>query len=122
MSLPKYSYQENTGQFLRTLRAAVAAHLAAGHVGDRPVGLDGLQLVEAPVQLLQRLPRSLDIILVCKHSVIHWTDLTVSGKGNWSKLCVVGRPEGSLLARWLKAGPEARDGRRDLPGEVALLD
>lgn len=31
------------------------AHLAAGHVGHGPVGLDGLQLVQAPVQLLQRL-------------------------------------------------------------------
>ena len=45
-------------------------HLAACHVGHGPVGLDGLQLVQAPVQLLQCLPRPPDIILVCKHKII----------------------------------------------------
>ena len=33
------------------------SYLAAGHVGHGAVGLDGLQLVQAPVQLLQRLQR-----------------------------------------------------------------
>ena len=31
------------------------SHLAGRHVGDGPVRLDGLQLVQAPVQLLQGL-------------------------------------------------------------------
>ena len=34
-------------------------YLAGGHVRDGAVCLDGLQLVEAPVQLLQRLPSAL---------------------------------------------------------------
>lgn len=40
-------------------RRAPCAHLVGGHLADRPVGLEGLQLLQAPVQLLQRLPRQL---------------------------------------------------------------
>ena len=35
--------------------STVQPYLARGHVRHAPVGLDGLQLVQAPVQLLQRL-------------------------------------------------------------------
>ena len=43
---------------------AFFSYLARGHVGDGPVGLDGLQLVEAPVQLLQGLDRRPDVVLI----------------------------------------------------------
>lgn len=38
------------------------AHLLGGHLTDRAVGLNGLQLVQAPVQFLQSLPSHL---LIC---------------------------------------------------------
>ena len=40
-------------------------YLAGGHVGDGAVGLHRLQLVQTPVQLLQRLRRQTDKALVC---------------------------------------------------------
>lgn len=43
----------------------VKAHLVGGHVTDGAMCLDGLQLVQTPVQLLQGLPSQLLVCLVC---------------------------------------------------------
>jgi hypothetical protein len=40
------------------------SYLAASHVGHRSVGLDRLQLIQAPVQLLQSLDRKPDVTLI----------------------------------------------------------
>ena len=40
------------------------SYLAGGHVGDGPVRLDGLELVEAPVQLLHGLDRRPHVALI----------------------------------------------------------
>ena len=49
--------QQSVGCAVADKGCIVLAYLARGHVRDRPVGLDRLQLVQAPVQLLQRLDR-----------------------------------------------------------------
>ena len=79
-------------------------HLAAGHVGHGAVGLDGLQLVQAPVQLLQRLARPPDIVLVWKAKI--------SSEGHNILFCM-SEPEGSERARWEKGrwGPDTMDAR-----------
>ena len=43
-----------------------AAYLCGGHVGDGAVGLDALELLEAPVQLLKGLQRQPSMVLLCK--------------------------------------------------------
>ena len=79
-------------------------HLAAGHVGHGAVGLDGLQLVQAPVQLLQRLARPPDIVFVWKAKI--------SSEGHNILFCM-SEPEGSERARWEKGrwGPDTMDAR-----------
>ena len=56
-------------------------YLAGRHVGDRPVGLDGLQLVQAPVQLLQSLKRHPEKCFICKDKTLceddHWGAVSV---------------------------------------------
>ena len=47
-------------------RCVLVSYLAARHVRHRSVGLDGLQLVQAPVQLLQRLQRHPQEVLIWK--------------------------------------------------------
>ena len=48
------------------IRCVLVSYLAARHVRHRSVGLDGLQLVQAPVQLLQRLQRHPQEVLIWK--------------------------------------------------------
>ena len=56
-------------------------YLAGRHVGDRPVGLDGLQLVQAPVKLLQSLKRHPEKCFICKDKTLceddHWGAVSV---------------------------------------------
>ena len=54
-------YQEVPGIF-------ELSYLARGHVRDRSVGLDGLQLIKTPVQLLQGLNSHTYVVLVWKES------------------------------------------------------
>ena len=46
--------------------SSLAAYLGGGHVGDGAVRLDALELLEAPVQLLQGLQRQPSMVLLCK--------------------------------------------------------
>ena len=43
----------------------VCPYLAGGHVANGPVGLDGFQLVQAPVEFLQRLHRQSGVRFIC---------------------------------------------------------
>lgn len=44
------------------------SYLGGGHVADRAVGLDGLQLVQAPVQLLHGVHGQLLVRLICQQA------------------------------------------------------
>ena len=51
----------------------VFPYLAGGHVRDGAVGLDGLQLVQTPVQLLQRLNRHPEKCLIWEQHLMKTT-------------------------------------------------
>ena len=46
----------------------MCTHFGGRHVGHRAMGLNGLKLVEAPVQLFQGLQSHLRVGLICKRT------------------------------------------------------
>ena len=73
-------------------------YLVGGHVTDRAVGLDGLQLVQTPVQLLHCLHSQFLVGLICQQThghVIRPERIHVHGRTPWHHAC---RSEGPGVA------------------------